>query len=204
MSCDYKMGQTMVNEKTYKDNAEFFRTVFEIGRRYKITNPGTNFLRKQSDPLKSFYRKNEKWIRKTIVLITRFSLPRNPKSIRYYNYINSLILIFFLYDFSKNFLLGFKLVQPIKTVYEVLTSNDLLEILEDPNIVLAIMEVSEDSSKSRDDIQVEVKQKELAIDYLSKKYAKVPLEIPPTTLFFHLHSNTIPIITFPIFLQILS
>nr|BAK00813.1 predicted protein [Hordeum vulgare subsp. vulgare] len=39
VACDYKMGQTMVNQKSYKDNEEFFQSLFEIARRYKITNP---------------------------------------------------------------------------------------------------------------------------------------------------------------------
>jgi hypothetical protein len=40
LACDYKAGQKLVSDREFKDNAEFFQTVFEIGRRYKILNPG--------------------------------------------------------------------------------------------------------------------------------------------------------------------
>lgn len=36
---DYKKGQALIQDRNFKDNADFFQTVFEIGRRYKIMNP---------------------------------------------------------------------------------------------------------------------------------------------------------------------
>jgi hypothetical protein len=35
----YDAGQLVLREKNFKKNQEFFRTIFEIGRRYKILNP---------------------------------------------------------------------------------------------------------------------------------------------------------------------
>ncbi len=34
------MGKELVKEHNFKENAKFFQKVFEIGRRYKIMNPG--------------------------------------------------------------------------------------------------------------------------------------------------------------------
>jgi len=36
---DYKRGQQLVTDRSFADNATFFQTVFEVGRRYKIMNP---------------------------------------------------------------------------------------------------------------------------------------------------------------------
>jgi len=39
IAADYEVGQKMIKERTFEDNAEFFAMVFEIGRRHKILNP---------------------------------------------------------------------------------------------------------------------------------------------------------------------
>jgi len=36
---DFRLGQEMLVEREFADNAEWFQSVFEIGRRYKIQNP---------------------------------------------------------------------------------------------------------------------------------------------------------------------
>lgn len=36
---NYEDGQRLVRDREYYENADFFRTIFEIGRRYKILNP---------------------------------------------------------------------------------------------------------------------------------------------------------------------
>jgi len=36
---DYKAGQQLIKDHNFKDNEQFFQTIFEIGRRYKIMNP---------------------------------------------------------------------------------------------------------------------------------------------------------------------
>lgn len=36
---DYKKGQALVQDRTFKENSEFFQHIFELGRRYKIMNP---------------------------------------------------------------------------------------------------------------------------------------------------------------------
>lgn len=39
VASDFRLGQEMLVEREFKDNAEWFKSVFEIGRRYKIQNP---------------------------------------------------------------------------------------------------------------------------------------------------------------------
>lgn len=39
ISCDFKKGTEMINDRDFKDNEDFFKQIFEIGRRYKIMNP---------------------------------------------------------------------------------------------------------------------------------------------------------------------
>ena len=39
VACDFKIGQDLIADKEFKDNAEFFQQVFEIGRRHKVMNP---------------------------------------------------------------------------------------------------------------------------------------------------------------------
>lgn len=36
---DYKLGQALLKNKEFADNADFFRNVFELGRRHKVRNP---------------------------------------------------------------------------------------------------------------------------------------------------------------------
>jgi hypothetical protein len=36
VASDYTLGQRLIAERNFKDNAEFFQTVFEIGRRYVV------------------------------------------------------------------------------------------------------------------------------------------------------------------------
>jgi hypothetical protein len=40
VSSNYQIGQEVVQDRQYKDNALFFQQVFELGRRNKIMNPG--------------------------------------------------------------------------------------------------------------------------------------------------------------------
>ncbi|KAG7883559.1 hypothetical protein KL938_002796 [Ogataea parapolymorpha] len=39
VSSNMKVGQKLIQDKTFSDNQEWYKTVFEIGRRYKIMNP---------------------------------------------------------------------------------------------------------------------------------------------------------------------
>ncbi|KAJ3243745.1 hypothetical protein HDU78_011812 [Chytriomyces hyalinus] len=39
LASDYKTGQNLFKERNFEDNAEFFRDIFELGRRHKIMNP---------------------------------------------------------------------------------------------------------------------------------------------------------------------
>ncbi|ODV85629.1 hypothetical protein CANARDRAFT_23158 [[Candida] arabinofermentans NRRL YB-2248] len=39
VSSNMKIGQKLIQDKNFEDNAEWYQTVFEVGRRYKIMNP---------------------------------------------------------------------------------------------------------------------------------------------------------------------
>lgn len=39
VASDYQEGQRLMKDRDFSQNAEFFQTTFEIGRRFKITNP---------------------------------------------------------------------------------------------------------------------------------------------------------------------
>lgn len=41
---DFRQGKRLVHDQKFEDNDDFFRQVFEIGRRYKIMNPGMQAL----------------------------------------------------------------------------------------------------------------------------------------------------------------
>ena len=66
--------------------------------------------------------------------------------------------------------LGFSLVEPIKTVHSKLKECNALEMLSDPALATATQVVTPDPGKSRAQIQREIKQKEAAIEHLSRKY----------------------------------
>ncbi|KAJ1876109.1 hypothetical protein LPJ55_000011 [Coemansia sp. RSA 990] len=67
-------------------------------------------------------------------------------------------------------LLEFNTCSPIKTVYAVLESVHALHILEDEMVAVATREIV-NRGKTRSQVQLEIKQKERAIEYLSKAYA---------------------------------
>ncbi|KAK2196552.1 Protein of unknown function DUF2009 [Babesia duncani] len=130
ISRNYDEGRRLVTDRNYVANAQFFRNVFEIGRRYKILNP---------DKMRSSYGK----------------------------------LMYFLMDSRRpeiQELLDFDCVAPVNTVYSFLsTKTNGLEMLKDPQIGLATMEITPEG-KSRNQVQCEIKAKEDAIRYMTSKY----------------------------------
>jgi len=70
-------------------------------------------------------------------------------------------------------LLQFEMVTPVKTVYRLLEKHGALDMLGDNAMVWATTEIVPES-KTRYEIQQEIKNKERAIEYLAKRYAKGP------------------------------
>ncbi|KAJ1565372.1 hypothetical protein HK096_003164 [Nowakowskiella sp. JEL0078] len=71
-------------------------------------------------------------------------------------------------------MLEFSCVSEIKTVYRILDDKGGLAVLEDDLIIQATQEIISDG-KSRSKVQYEIKQKERAIELLSKKYSSLEL-----------------------------
>lgn len=69
-------------------------------------------------------------------------------------------------------MLGFKCVQPMKTVYNTLEAQGLLDMLRDKLMTTATLEILSPPGRPRRDIQREIKAKERAIEQLSSRYAK--------------------------------
>ena len=66
--------------------------------------------------------------------------------------------------------LGFSLVAPIATVHAKLSACNALAMLSDDDIATATQVVTPDPGKSRASIQRQIKQKEAAIEALSRRY----------------------------------
>jgi hypothetical protein len=67
-------------------------------------------------------------------------------------------------------LLEFSVVSPIRSVFSELEKHDCLGLLDDSLVQVATREIISDG-KDRRTVQKEIKQKEKAIEYLSKKYS---------------------------------
>ncbi|KAJ2460471.1 hypothetical protein GGF42_000814, partial [Coemansia sp. RSA 2424] len=130
LASDYKVGQTLFEDRQFEDNEEFYQRIFEIGRRHKIMNP---------EKMRDEYGK--------MMFLLQDSQSDDVKA-----------------------MLNFSLVSPIKTVYSVLESLGVLYILEDEMVAVATKEILA-LGKARAQIQLEIKQKERAIEYLCKAYA---------------------------------
>jgi hypothetical protein len=66
--------------------------------------------------------------------------------------------------------LGFAVNEHIKTVYDFLEKRNCAKILEDNDIYVATQEILQDGSKSRSDVQREIKRKEKVVKSLCAKY----------------------------------
>ncbi|KAJ2457791.1 hypothetical protein GGI03_006001 [Coemansia sp. RSA 2337] len=130
LASDYKVGQTLFEDRQFEDNEEFYQRIFEIGRRHKIMNP---------EKMRNEYGK--------MMFLLQDSQSDDVKT-----------------------MLNFSLVSPIKTVYSVLESLGVLYILDDEMVAVATKEIVS-QGKARAQIQLEIKQKERAIEYLCKAYA---------------------------------
>ncbi|OMH83159.1 UPF0652 protein [Zancudomyces culisetae] len=67
-------------------------------------------------------------------------------------------------------ILGFNMIVPIKTVYDVLDEYGVIHVLEDKTVATATQEIIPEG-KSRSQVQAEIKRKEHAIEYLSRTYS---------------------------------
>ncbi|KAJ2549517.1 hypothetical protein EV175_004419 [Coemansia sp. RSA 1933] len=82
-------------------------------------------------------------------------------------------------------MLGFTAVAPIKTVHSVLASLGAEHVLEDEMVAVATREIVA-RGRTRSQVQLEIKQKERAVEYLCKAYATA--ECPGEVIRQCLHS----------------
>jgi len=129
---DYSAGQELLKERDFQGYKNFFQTVFEIARRYKILNP---------ERMRAAYGK----------------------------------LMYVLQDSSQEQvadLLNFECVTRVKTVFDVLSRSPRgLELLKNPLLRTATMEIIPEPKEFRWDIQKKIKKKEAAIRKLSEEYS---------------------------------
>ncbi|CAG8586668.1 3199_t:CDS:10 [Ambispora leptoticha] len=127
---DYKKGQELIADHTFKENEDFFKMIFEIGRRHKVMNP---------EKMRDVYGK----------------------------------LMYMLMDSTIDDVqqtLGLNIIEPIKNVHRFLSDRNCIELIHDEQVITATKEISADG-KSRDQVQREIREKERAIEYLSKTYS---------------------------------
>lgn len=101
--------------------------------------------------------------------ITRRHKIMNPEKLR----TNYGKMVYMLQDASAdeaNTMLQFSLASTINTVYAYLEKKSILQLLEEPDLAIATMEILPEK-KSRGQIQSEIKAKERAREYIARKYA---------------------------------
>ena len=64
----------------------------------------------------------------------------------------------------------FSLFKKVKTVYDTLKENDILGVLKHPKILTATMEIVDDKSKMRYEIEKMIKKKESAVEEIASKF----------------------------------
>ncbi|KAH0487766.1 MAG: hypothetical protein KVP17_002071 [Porospora cf. gigantea B] len=129
---DYETGQRVLKDRDFKANEEIFRTIFEIGRRYKTLNP---------ERMRDTYGK----------------------------------LMYLLMDSRRPEIrqaLDFDLVKDVWTVEKLLTEKDILHMLEDPLLPVAVTEIRGEC-RSRTEVKRDIDRKCKAVKYMVSKYAAV-------------------------------
>lgn len=133
VSSNMKVGQKLIENKNFVDNAEWYKNIFEIGRRYKIMNP---------EKMRDTYGK-----------LCYIIMDSKLKQVKEH--------------------MEFDLYKPILTIEQFLkeNSNEVSnKLFNDPLILDAIADIRPEN-KSRNIINRQIKQKERAIELLSKKYS---------------------------------
>lgn len=129
---DYDAGQELLESREFHQHRQFFQSVFEIARRYKILNP---------ERMRAAYGK--------MMYILQDSMKADVQS-----------------------LLGFDCVVPVKSVYDTLARSPKgLELLKNPQLRVATMEIIPGPRESRAETQRTIRKKEAAIKKLAIEYA---------------------------------
>lgn len=161
VSANYERGQRLIRNKDFAENAGFYRTVFELYRRYSTLNP---------ERTRGSYGK-------VMFMLQDSHIGRVQE------------------------LLGFDPVTPLKTVHTILEEKGALQMLDDPLLAAATMEVKvrcplraqprvggcgsrprrcviaqDDKTKARGELQEMIRRKNMAVKLLKHKYAGAGLK----------------------------
>ncbi|KAA8916222.1 hypothetical protein TRICI_001619 [Trichomonascus ciferrii] len=131
VATNMKTGQNLLQDKDFSANAEWYKTIFEIGRRYKIMNP----------------EKMRDSFGKLMYMMMDSRLPEVKEA------------------------MDFDLYKPINTVHSYLEQREALEMMDDPLVLQAVVEIIP-NGKKQSAIQMEIKRKERAIEQLASKYSQ--------------------------------
>lgn len=149
------IGKTLVDGGDFAKHAEWYQSVFEIGRRYKIMNP---------ERMRSSFGK-------LMYIIMDSRLPEIKQ------------------------ILEFDLYKPVLTVEMLLREHNALDILEDPLVLIATVEIKPEG-KTRREIQNEIRRKERAIEFFVTKFGEPVRQALYSLGDYHsyLESNVTPVI----------
>ncbi|KAK9236098.1 hypothetical protein V1525DRAFT_234661 [Lipomyces kononenkoae] len=115
------------------------------------------------------FARNAKWFKKIFEIGRRYKI-MNPEKMRdSFGKLMYMVMDSRLPEIQQ--VMGFDLYMPILTVHSFLESKDCLSLLEDNLVVPATAEIYPDH-KNRSQIQAEIKQKEMAIETLARRYHK--------------------------------
>ena len=159
VAVDYGVGQATLEDRDFAANADFFREIFELARRYKVLTSAVSVF----------------YLLTTHSLLVSTTHPHfstdkimNPEKLRG-DYGKLMYLLQDANSPQVAELLEFSCVKPIKTVYEVLKAAGGLALLEDPLVATATSVIAPDG-KSRATIQRESRAKQDALRQLRHKY----------------------------------
>ncbi|KAF0694170.1 Aste57867_14930 [Aphanomyces stellatus] len=123
VASDFRNGKKKIAGQKYHDNADFFKSVFEIGRRYKIMNPGASSSSSSSAHYLAERMRNN--YGKMIYLLQDASMQ----------------------EIEDHF--EFSCIEPTHTVHTFLDAHNALDLLEDADVPLATRSLTDSCSPAQ-------------------------------------------------------
>jgi hypothetical protein len=171
MANNLTKGETLLSEKSLNDNVPLFAEIFEIGRRYKIMNPGK--MRSTYGKLMWILMDTESYSIKTQMKVSITLFVLSLISISFLS-----LSLFHFHSLSPHYPLFFQLnfINPIQTVGLFLKSRGGRDLLNDPLLAEATCAVNDQlGEKSKRDLKAEALHKKTACSELIKRYTSPEL-----------------------------